>query len=138
MLVSETKTTVRYVETDRMGIAHHSNYPIWFEIGRTDFIRQVGISYSEMEKKGLLLPLIELKCSFKDSVTYEDSITILTRIKKLTYSRLILYYEIFKEGEEGKPITTGETTHVWTNSDLKPININKHFPDIYKMLSNAL
>jgi acyl-CoA thioester hydrolase len=138
MLISEIKTIVRYAETDRMGIAHHSNYPIWFEIGRTDFIRQAGISYSEMERKGLLLPLIELKCTFKDSVTYEDHITILTRIKELTYSRLVLYYEIYKDAEKEKPITTGETTHVWTNSDLKPINIRKHFPDIYMILSNAL
>lgn len=138
MLISETKTIVRYAETDRMGIAHHSNYPIWFEIGRTDFIKQIGVSYSEMEKKGLLLPLIELKCFFKGSLTYEDQITILTQIKKLTYSRLIFYYEIFKDGESNKPMTVGETTHVWTNPDLKPINIKKYFPDIYMLISNAL
>jgi len=138
MLISEIKVTVRYVETDRMGIAHHSNYPIWFEIGRTDFIKQLGISYSEMEKKGLFLPLIELKCVYKGSATYDDNITILTRIKKLTYSKLILYYEILKDGGENKLITMGETTHVWTNSDLKPININKHFPDIYMLLNKAL
>lgn len=137
MLISETKIIVRYAETDRMGIAHHSNYPIWFEIGRTDFIRQLGISYSEMERNGLLLPLIELKCIYKGSATYDDNITITTRLMKLTYSRLILYYEIFKGGEK-EPITTGETTHVWTNAELKPINVNKHFPNIYKLLSNGL
>lgn len=136
MLISETKIIVRYAETDRMGIAHHSNYPIWFEIGRTEFIKQMGISYSEMERKGLLLPLIELKCTYKGSVTYEDNLTILTRVRKLTYSRIIFYYEIFKEGES-KPVTTGETSHVWTNAELKPININKHFPEIYNMINIA-
>ncbi|NSW90646.1 MAG: acyl-CoA thioesterase [Firmicutes bacterium] len=137
MLISETRLVVRYAETDRMGIVHHSNYPIWFEAGRTDFIKKLGISYSYIEEKGIFLPLIELKCFYKGAAKYEDEIKVLTRLKKLTYSRIIFHYEILKNMEI-KPITAGETIHVWTNTNLKPINIYKHFPDIYKLLSDAL
>jgi acyl-CoA thioester hydrolase len=57
MFVSETEFVVRYAETDRMGIVHHSNYPIWFEMGRTEYIKEAGISYSEIEARGSMLPL---------------------------------------------------------------------------------
>lgn len=138
MLITESKTIVRYVETDRMGIVHHSNYPIWFEIGRTDFIKEAGISYSAAEKQGLFLPLIELGCSFKEALTYEDQIVIRTQVNKLTYSRITFYYEIYKDDKEYKLAALGETTHVWTDSSLKPINIRKKFPDMYLLISNIL
>lgn len=124
---------MRYAETDRMGIVHHSNYPIWFEAGRTDFIKSTGMSYSEIEKKGIILPLIELRCVYKGSARYEDEITVKTCIKELTYTRIVFYYEVFKNNQAGF-ITSGETMHAWTNEDLKPINIKKHAPFIYELL----
>ena len=80
---------VRYAETDRMGIVHHSNYPVWFEAGRTEYIKQNGISYSEIEKEGILLPLLELKCRFINSSTYEDRIVVRTSVRAfiMKYSR---------------------------------------------------
>lgn len=130
--------TVRYAETDRMGIVHHSNYPVWFEVGRTEFINKNGMSYSEIEKEGILLPLLELKCRFISSSTYEDKIVVRTSIKSYTKTRLNFYYEVFKENDMKNPITTGETVHVWTNSDLKPINLQKHRPELYDIIcSNA-
>ncbi len=130
--------TVRYAETDRMGIVHHSNYPVWFEVGRTEFIKQNGISYSEVEKEGILLPLLELNCKFIGSSTYEDKIVVRTSIKSYTKTRLIFYYEVFKENDMKSPITIGETVHVWTNSDLKPINLQKRSQKLYDIIcSNA-
>ncbi len=131
----DTPLTVRYAETDRMGIVHHSNYAVWFEVGRTAFINKCGISYSEIESKGILLPLIELKCKFINSSTYEDKIIVRTNIKGYSRTQLNFYYEVFKEQDMSKPITTGETIHVWTNSDLKPINLQKHFPELYHIIS---
>jgi len=58
LFISETEIIVRYAETDRMGIVHHSNYPIWFEAARTDFIKNLGMSYSKIEERGFMLPLI--------------------------------------------------------------------------------
>jgi acyl-CoA thioester hydrolase len=137
MFSSETKLTVRYAETDRMGIVHHSNYPVWFEAGRTDFIRKLGLPYSKIEESGTMLPLIELNCRYKGSSEYEDDIRVITRIKEFSCTRMVFYYEIFKNNDL-KPIADGETMHVWTNKDLKPVNIKKHAPEIYQMLSPVI
>jgi acyl-CoA thioester hydrolase len=139
MLYTDTPLTVRYAETDRMGIVHHSNYPIWFEVGRTEFIGKCGISYSEIEEKGIILPLLELKCKYINSSTYEDRIIIRTSIASYSKTRLNFKYEVFKEQDMSKPITIGETGHVWTNADLKPLNLQKHFPELYHIITiNAL
>ena len=134
MLYVDIPLTVRYAETDRMGIVHHSNYPVWFEVGRTEFIKQNGISYSEVEGKGILLPLLELKCKFISSSTYEDKIIVRTSIKSYTKTRLNFYYEVFKESNMNSPITTGETVHVWTNTNLRPINLQKYSEDLYNII----
>lgn len=135
MFSTYTTFTVRYAETDAMGIVHHSNYPIWFEAGRTDFIKQLGMSYSEIEKRGLMLPLLELKCCYKGAARYEDEITVKTSLKEMSYTRLIFRYEVFKNGDQ-ELITTGETMHVWTNSQLKPVNLKKAAPDIYHLIES--
>lgn len=79
---------VRYAETDQMGIVHHSNYPIWFEIGRTDHLRQLGRTYASLEEEGLLLPLVNLNCKYLAPAKYGDEIEVKTRIKKLTCVRI--------------------------------------------------
>ncbi len=135
MLYVDIPLTVRYAETDRMGIVHHSNYPVWFEVGRTEYIKQNGISYSEVEKQGILLPLLELKCKFINSSTYEDKIIVRTSIKSYTKTRLNFYYEVFKESNMDTPITTGETIHVWTNTNLKPINLQKYNEELYNIIA---
>ena len=137
MFLSETRITVRYAETDQMGIVHHSNYPVWFEAGRTDFIKKMGMPYSKIEEEGILLPLIELKCNFKGAARYEDEILIQTRIKEATYARITFYYEVFKDGEPAV-ITSGETAHAWTSKALKPLNIKKHAPEVYALITRAM
>ena len=133
MFTSETRLTVRYAETDQMGIVHHSNYPVWFEAARTDFIRNLGMPYSKIEGRGLLLPLLELKCKYKGAAKYEDEILIKTSIKEFSITRITFFYEVYKLGNN-VAITCGETTHTWTNKDLKPINIKKIAPDIFELL----
>ncbi|MDP4180563.1 MAG: thioesterase family protein [Bacillota bacterium] len=136
MLITETKLIVRYAETDRMGIVHHSNYPIWFEAGRTDFIRKVGLPYSQIEDRGIMLPLLELKCNFKSPANYEDEIIVKTSIKEMTYTRIVFYYEVYKDKQESV-LSTGETMHVWTDKNLKPVNLKKFAPEIYKLLCSV-
>lgn len=136
MFQSETSFVVRYAETDQMGIVHHSNYPVWFEAGRTDFIRKMGMPYSKMEENGILLPLIELRCFYKGAARYEDEIIVRTKVKELTFTRITFYYEVYKKDDPGI-ITTGETVHVLTTKDLKPVNIKKFAPDIYQMILDA-
>lgn len=137
MLISETKIIVRYAETDQMGIVHHSNYPVWFEAGRTDFIRKMGMPYSKVEENGAMLPLIELNCRYKGFAKYEDEITIRTSVKENTGIRLAFHYEVFRNNE-ADPITTGETIHVWTNTSLKPVNLKKFRPELFELVNSAI
>jgi acyl-CoA thioester hydrolase len=135
-MVSETHLVVRYAETDRMGIVHHSNYAIWFEAGRTDFIKKAGISYSKIEERGIMLPLIELKCNFKSPANYEDDIIIKTSIKEMSFTRIKFYYEAVRNIDKPVILSTGETMHVWTDKNLKPVNLKKYSPDLYELFSN--
>ena len=137
MFISETKLTVRYAETDQMGIVHHSCYPIWFEAGRTDLIRKMGLPYSEIEKSGVLLPLIELRCVYKGFARYEDEITVKTSVKHHNGIKTTFYYEVFRLGS-AEAITSGETVHVWVNRDFKPVNIKKLRPEINDLVNAAV
>lgn len=134
---TETILTVRYAETDQMGIVHHSNYPIWFEAGRTDFLKQTGVSYSEVEARNVLLPLYEITCRFKSPAKYEDEIGVITSLKELSRVRLILSYEVINR-KNNTLLATGETLHAFTDKDLRPLNAEKAVPDIYALMKAAL
>lgn len=136
MYTSKTDIVVRYAETDQMGIVHHSNYPIWYEAARTDYIKGIGMSYSDVEKKGYMLPLLELKSCYKGSAKYEDELLVLTKIKQMSFTRVTFYYEIYKKSENVL-INYGETMHVWTDKTLKPLNMKKCAPDIYNLMLRA-
>jgi acyl-CoA thioester hydrolase len=137
MLVSETQLQVRYAETDQMGIAHHSNYSIWFEAARTDFSQKLNLPMSKIEAKGVLLPLIELKCTFKNPIRYEDTIVIKTKLQKASGVKTEFIYEIYRLNENDL-LASGSTAHAWTNKELKPLNIGKFFPEVNLALQNAL
>lgn len=136
-MISETKIIVRYAETDRMGIVHHSVYPIWYEAARTEAIKKIGMTYSSLEKNGIMTPLAELNCKYIFPAEYEDVLTIKVKISKLTPARIVFFYEVYKDGIE-KPINTGNTVHAWVGKDLKPINLKRQFPDIYEKVSKLV
>ena len=137
MFVTETKLSVRYVETDKMGIVHHSNYAVWFEAARTDFTKRLGFSYARVESMGLNMPLTELGCKYFGSATYDDDITIVTRIKSLTVARVEFGYTVFKASSD-QPINEGYTILAFTDANLKPINVKKKLPELYNLMSNAM
>jgi len=83
VLEVDTRIRVRYQETDSMGVVHHSNYIVWFEIGRSDFLRAKGMSYRDVEKKGWMLPLIEVQCFYRQPARFDDMVVIRTRMKEL-------------------------------------------------------
>ena len=132
-MFSETKIVVRYAETDKMGIAHHSVYPIWYEAARTEAIKKIGISYSEMEKLGIMTPLVELNCKYILPADYEDILSIQVGISKLTPARVIFEYKVYKENNT--LINTGSTMHAFVGNDLKPLNFKKLFPDLYEKMN---
>ncbi|WP_353778529.1 YbgC/FadM family acyl-CoA thioesterase [Winogradskyella sp. 3972H.M.0a.05] len=104
---SETQIRIRYGETDQMGVVYHGNYVQYFEIGRTDWLRQFGFTYKEMEENGIMLPVISLAVSYKKPAYYDDLITVVTRLKKRPKASIEFEYEILNEKNE--IIATGET-----------------------------
>lgn len=136
-MITKTQITVRYAETDQMGIVHHSVYPIWYEAARTEAIKKIGMNYSTLERNGVMLPLVELNCKYNIPAEYEDVLTITVEIAKLTPARIVFHYQIFKNGIE-KPINTGSTIHAWVGKDLKPINLKKQYPEIFEKILSAL
>ncbi len=127
----ESSLTVRYVETDQMGIAHHSNYFAWFEVGRTDFIASAGIRYSQVEEMGVLMPLVHCDCRFLKGAKYEDSLLIRTSINELKYSSIAFLYELFFQPEQVK-LAEGHTRHAFTNKNLQPISLKKNHPLLWE------
>lgn len=135
MMETETRLIVRYAETDQMGIVHHSNYAVWFEAARTDFLKQTGFSYSGIEEKGVLLPLYELNTKFKKPAFYEDEIIIKTKLEKLTKVRVIFSYRAIRS-EDGAEVATGETMHAWTDKSMRPLNAEVLVPEVFKHLKS--
>ncbi len=130
----ETKITftVRYAETDQMGIVHHANYAVWFEEGRSDFMRKTGISYSSIEEKGVMLPLYELNCRYIAPAKYEDEIVVITTLKNLSRVRVTFSYQVMNK-QNNILLATGETMHAWTNTNLQPINAQKVVPEVFSL-----
>jgi acyl-CoA thioester hydrolase len=134
---AQTKFTARYAETDQMGIIHHSNYAVWFEAGRTDLLKKLGVSNTEIEAKGVLLPLYAMNCQFKVPAKYEDEIMVITSLKQVSRVRLCFSYEVVNTLNQ-KLLATGETMHAWTDKALKPINADKVISDVYSVLNQSI
>ena len=129
----ESEIVVRYAETDKMGIAHHSNYPVWFEIGRTDFFKTIGFPYSSIEEKGLLMPLIDMRCTFKFPARYDDTLSIRTSILHVSHVKIGFEYQVYNKST-GKLLAIGETNHGSTDRNLKPLVIEKALPQLSNLI----
>jgi acyl-CoA thioester hydrolase len=94
----EISIRVRYAETDRMGLLHHANYIVYFEMGRTEMLRQRGISYRDIEDSGHLLVVVEVGCKFKRPAFYDDLLTLRTTVARVTHVKIVHRYEVFRDG----------------------------------------
>ncbi|MDO7906109.1 thioesterase family protein [Paenibacillus sp. JX-17] len=145
---------VRYSECDQMGVVYHGNYLNWFEVGRTEMIRESGHTYRSMEDAGVLLPVTDLNVNFRQPANYDDKIVVFTRMTVFTKLRLSYTYEIrrwdadasanrdpmkvWRMGEvlPGELLVTGETSHVWLSKDWKPVRLDRVLPELYDTLSS--
>lgn len=119
MKKSSTKTRIRYSETDQMGVVYHGNYAQFFELGRTEWLRKLGVTYKDMEMNGIMLPVISLNCKFIKSALYDDVLTITTFLKKKPMVKIEFDYEVKNQNEE--LICTGNTVLAFMNSKtIKP------------------
>ena len=101
MFVTETQLRVRYAETDQMGVVYHSNYFPWFETARAESIRQLGFSYADMEKMGIIMPVIEVQCRYIRPAVYEDLLRIKVILKELpVHHKIEFHHEVFNEKDE--------------------------------------
>ena len=126
----DTVVRVRYAETDQMGVVYYGNYYIYFEIGRVECMRNLGIDYRQMEiDTDSFIVVAESSCRYRRSAHYDDLLRIRTRILSIKRRTIQFGYEIFHH-ETGELLTTGETTHVVCNRAGRP----KGFPEKYRII----
>ena len=134
---SKSYITVRYAETDRMGIAHHSNYPIWYEVGRTDFIKLFGTTYSKMEAAGVMTPLLNLTCHFGKPALYEDRLIVRTWCIHMTAARIEFAYSVKKILDDSSEEELGyDTTEhgVVDAKTFRPCSMKKRMPELFEKM----
>jgi acyl-CoA thioester hydrolase len=127
-----TQVRVRYAETDQMGIVYYANYLVWFELGRVELLRSLGLTYSRLETDhGCILPVIEARCRYRAPARYDDEILIETRPAMMRGSVLKFAYRILRkapEGDEQTLLAEGETVHVVCDDKLQ----RKPLPEKYE------
>ncbi len=101
---------VRYPEVDRMNVVHHSHHLVWFEIGRTEWMRERGLPYAQVEQDGAFLPVIEVTCTYHAPIRYDDLVRVRTLLTNAGAVRVTFSYRIEREGD-GALLASGSTTH---------------------------
>jgi len=111
----ETEERVRYSETDQMGVAHNKSYFEWFEIGRTEFCRQKGIPYKEIEAQGFYLVVVEAFCKYRKPLRYDQRFLIRAALREATSKKAVFDYEILVQPDR-RLVASGYTLHIATNA----------------------
>ena len=104
----ETQIRVEYHHTDQMGIVHHSNYVKFFEVARTEWLRQAGLTYAEMEHRGVMMPIVDVQIKYRQPAYYDELIKVKAIVEEMPMARMTFKYEI--RGEDGRDIASGLTT----------------------------
>lgn len=117
MFTHRTEARVRYAETDRMGYVYYGNYATYFELGRVEAMRVLGIPYDEMEKQGIIMPVLKLEVNYRKPAFYDETLTIETTVKHLPKTRMDFEYVI--RNERGDLLTTGFTQLVFVNAQTR-------------------
>ena len=121
-LQSTSRVRVRYAETDQMGVVYYANYFVWFEVARTDLLRESGWNYRDMEADGFSLPVIEAHCVYRESAKYDDEIEVRTTGTMLSPVRVQFNYDIVRTAD-GATLATGSTVHATLDQAGKPCRL---------------
>lgn len=136
-MVFEHKRQVRYYETDMMGVVHHSNYIRWFEEARIEFMRDIGLSYKTMEEEGVQIPVVSINCKYKKPALFDDSVIILSSVKKYNGIVIELEYKVINE-KNGEELATGESSHCFVDRErFKPISLKVNRPEMHEKFLKA-
>ncbi len=120
---------VNYYETDQMAIVHHTNYIRMFEEARLDMMEQCGMPYDEIERMGIIIPVVDAYARYHSSLRYGDELEVEVKVKKFNGIRLIYDYRIYIK-DTGELSATGYTSHCFLLDGL-PVNVRKRFPELY-------
>ncbi len=135
MITCDTKIRVRYGETDRMGYAYYGNYPLYYEVGRTELLRRYGLTYKSLEDSGILLPVTNLTVEYFMPAFYDEEIIVRTTVKEKPGIKIKFYYEVFNSS--GEILNKATTILVFVNKEnRKPCRPPKQFIDIIDPLFN--
>ncbi len=130
-VVSESRIRVRYAETDQMGVVYHSNYFIWFEVGRVELMRQLGFTYKEMEQEdGCFIAVVDARCRYKSPARYDDEVVIRTHLKNVRESLIHFGYEAVR-ASDCTLLAEGETTHIVIGADMMRRNIPEKYMGVF-------
>ena len=128
MNYNEAKIRVRYGETDQMGVVYHANYAVYFEVGRTEWLREFGLSYSGMEASGIMMPVISLSVKYKNSAHYDDVLKVKTTLKKMPTASIEFEYELRNQCDV--LLATGNTILAFINKETnRPTRCPKYLLD---------
>ncbi len=124
MIISKAK--VRFVETDLMGVVHHANYFHWFEMGRVEYLRSIGILLNDLLANDIVFPITDVNCKYRSSARFDDIILIQTTLKAVSKVKMVFTYDIVREAGQTL-LATGETQNAFTNGQGKILRL----PDRY-------
>ncbi len=127
----DTKFHVRYAETDAMGIVHHSSYIVWFEEGRSEFMRQIGLPYSKVEDMGFYFSVLEVNARYISPAVYDDIVVVRTRLVEVKSRKLAIRYEVLRDAD-GKLLAEGNSLHICLNREFKIARMPKELFDLLK------
>ena len=137
MYTNDAYVRVRYQETDQMGVVYHGNYYTWFEVGRSDFFRSLGYSYAQLEREGIIMPVISSYCEYKLPAKYEDEVLIRTSINLMKGVKLEFNYKALRKSDNVL-LAEGNTIHAFVDKSMKPVNLKKTNPSIWRILNKCL
>lgn len=123
-----------YYETDRMNVIHHSNYIRWFEEARIDYMKKIGFPYDKMEAIGIMMPVLSAECKYRSSVRFGDTVIIHTSITSFNGFKMEIHYKV-NDKLTNELRASGSTSHCFTDMNMKPVRINKTYPEIYEAFS---
>jgi acyl-CoA thioester hydrolase len=120
--IRRARVRVRYADTDQMGVTYHANYLVWFEVGRTDWLRESDWTYRDMEEAGVSLPVIEVFCQYRQPARYDDELEIQTRATLLTPVRIRFDYDVIRVAD-GTVAASGHSVHAALNQAGRPCRL---------------
>ena len=131
LVTSETRLRVRYAETDQMGVVYHANYFVWFEVGRVELMRELGVSYREMEQEGCMIAVVDVRCRYKSPARYDDELVVRTQLKNVRETLVHFSYELVR-ASDGTLLAEAETTHIVIDNEMKVSSLPEKYAGVFR------